>query len=385
MGYRFGKLPIRISIVVAFGLAAALFLAPNFKAEQPAFKLPVPLGLPPDTWDYYVPKNNPLDAARVELGRRLFFDQRLSADGSVSCATCHKPELGFADGKTVAEGVYRRTGTRNSMSILNVTFNTAQFWDGRVDTLEQQAVQPLVNPLEMGNPSHQQVIARLRETPEYRSGFLSVFGGEVTIDRVGLAIAAYERTLVSGDSPLDRFIAGHETALTDEAVRGFAIFRGRGRCARCHTFSVERPFFTNFSYHNTGVAANHPNFDKLARQAAAAIETDQAKTMIDKLASQPGGQELGRILVTYQLFDLGSYRTPSLRNVALTAPYFHDGSARTLADVVRFYNGGGRPNLNLEEELHPLGLTEEEQRDLVKFLESLTGKKIDGINRISPD
>jgi cytochrome c peroxidase len=135
------------------------------------------------------------------------------------------------------------------------------------------------------------------------------------------------------------------------------------------------PFFTDFAYHNTGVAANHPAFHKLARQAVAAVETDQAKAIIDQLGKQDGGQELGRILVSYQLFDLGSYRTPSLRNIALTAPYFHDGSARTLADVVRFYNNGGGANINLEPELHPLGLTADEQRDLVAFLESLAGDK----------
>lgn len=365
---------LRLLIVLAFALTALVSITPRFSAQQRAFNASIPLGLPADTWDYYVPKNNPLSAAKVELGRKLFFDNRLSADGSVSCSTCHKPELAFTDGKTVAEGVSGRRGTRNSISLFNVMFNTSQFWDGRVDTLEQQAVEPLINPLEMGNSSHDQVIKRLREIAEYRVEFRSVFGGEITIDRVGLAIAAYERTLISGDSPLDRFVAGDETAIGDEARRGFAIFRGKGRCTRCHSFSEQRPFFTDFAYHNTGVSANHPAFDKLARQAAAAVETDQAKTTIDRLATQEGGRELGRILASYQLFDLGAYRTPSLRNVALTAPYFHDGSAKTLADVVKFYNAGGRTNINLEEELHALGLSDDEQRDLIAFLESLTGR-----------
>src|SRR5262249_39726425 len=160
---------------------------------------------------------------------------------------------------------------------------------------------------------------------------------------------------------------------SNDAKRGFALFRGKARCSRCHTFSDALPFFTDFNYHNTGVAANHPNFGRLAREAFAVAETDRAKEVIDRLAQQNGGQELGRILISYQVFDIGSYRTPSLRNVALTAPYFHDGNARTLADVVRFYNQGGKANLNREWELNSLDLTEAEQRDLVAFLESLTG------------
>jgi cytochrome c peroxidase len=204
--------------------------------------------------------------------------------------------------------------------------------------------------------------------------FQSVFGGEATIAHVGHALAAYERTLVAGDSPFDRFIAGNQNAIGNEAKRGFALFRGKARCSRCHTFSDAMPFFTDFSYHNTGVAANHQNFDKLAREAFAVAGTDRAKTVIDRLAQQNGGQELGRILISYQVFDIGAYRTQSLRNIALTSPYFHNGSARTLADVVRFYNEGGKANLNREWELATLSLTADEQSDLVAFLESLTGK-----------
>jgi cytochrome c peroxidase len=298
----------------------------------------------------------------------------LSADGKVSCSTCHDPKLAFADGKTVAEGIFGRRGARNSPTLLNAMFNTGQFWDGRADTLEDQAIQPLVNRLEMGNGSYDDVVKRLRAISEYRADFQSVFGSEVKIDLVGKAIAAFERTLVSGDSPLDRFVAGDQSAVSDAAKRGLTLFRGKARCSRCHTFSDAMPFFTDFNYHNTGVAANHPNFNRLARQAFEIAETDRAKEVIDKLAMEEGGQELGRVLITYLVFDIGSYRTPSLRNIALTAPYFHDGSAKTLAEVVRFYNGGGRQNINREWDLNPLALTDEEQRDLVAFLESLSGK-----------
>jgi cytochrome c peroxidase len=330
--------------------------------------------LPADTWDYYVPRNNQLTPAKIELGRKLFFDARLSADGRVSCSSCHDPKLAFTDGKAVAEGIFGRRGSRNSPTILNATFNTGQFWDGRADTLEDQAIQPLINQLEMGNQSYDEVVKRLRAIPEYVAEFKAVFSGEVKIEMVGKAIAAYERTLVSGDSPFDRFMAGDQDAISEAAKRGFALFRGKARCSRCHTFSDALPLFSDFNYHNTGVAANHPNFDRLSRRAYEVVETDRAKEIIDKLAAEDGGQELGRVLVSYQVFDIGSYRTPSLRNIALTAPYFHDGSAKTLADVVRFYNEGGRQNINREWDLNALALTDEEQRDLVAFLESLTGK-----------
>jgi cytochrome c peroxidase len=365
---------LRLFIVSAFVIAASLWLTPDFTAQQPPWRISIPLGLPADTWDYYVPRNNPMTPAKIELGRKLFFDARLSADGRISCASCHDPKLAFTDGRAVAEGIAGRRGARNSPSLLNAMFNTGQFWDGRADTLEDQAVQPLINPLEMGNNSYDELVNRLRAIPEYRDEFRSVFGAELKLELIGKAISAYERTLVSGDAPFDRFITGDRTAISESAMRGFALFRGRARCSRCHTFNDALPFFTDFNYHNTGVAMNHPNFDKLSRQAYAAIETDKAREMIDALAKQEGGQELGRVLITYHVFDIGSYRTPSLRNIALTAPYFHDGSAKTLADVVRFYNKGGRQNINREWDLDALALSEDELRDLTAFLESLTGR-----------
>src|SRR5215475_9190949 len=260
---------LRLLVVSAFAFTALLWLAPGFSAQQPPWKSSIPLGLPADTWDYYVPRKNPMTPSKVELGRKLFFDARLSADGRISCSSCHDPKLAFTDGRAVAEGIAGRRGSRNSPTLLNAMFNAGQFWDGRADTLEDQALQPLVNQLEMGNDSHDQVVKRLRAIPEYRAEFQSVFDSEVKIELVGKAIAAYERALVSGDSPLDRFVAGDQNAISDAAKRGFALFRGKARCTRCHTFSDALPFFTDFNYHNTGVAANHPNFDKLSRQAYA--------------------------------------------------------------------------------------------------------------------
>lgn len=334
----------------------------------------IPLGLPLDIWDYYIPRSNPQTPEKIELGRKLFFDKRLSSDGSVACATCHDPNMGFADGKPVAEGVAQKRGTRNSPTLLNVLFNSGQFWDGRADSLEDQAVLPLTNPLEMGNPSLDGVVARISALPEYSQPFRAAFGDLPTITNLAKAIASYERTLVAGDSDFDRYFAGDQAAIADSAKRGFALFRGKGRCSRCHTFNEQMPLFTDFAYHNTGVAARHPRFEHLARLAYAATDTPHAAKVIDRLSAEEGGDELGRMSFSYLVFDLGSFRTPSLRNVALTAPYFHDGSAGTLADVVRFYNEGGKPNLNREWDLNALSLSEAEQRDLVSFLETLTGR-----------
>ncbi|MBS1789038.1 MAG: c-type cytochrome [Acidobacteria bacterium] len=365
---------LRLVIVLAFSLLAFATLEPKFSAEERLLKLAIPLGLPADTWSFYVPRNNPMSAAKVELGRKLFFDARLSADGKISCASCHDPKLAFGDGKPVAEGIGGQLGSRNSPSLFNAMFYPNQFWDGRAEGLEDQAIQPLTNPIEMGNRSYDDVVTRLKGLAEYYSAFQSVFGGEPSIARVGQALAAYERTLVSGDSAFDRFNAGDSSAMSDAAKRGLAIFRGRARCSRCHTFSEAMPFFTDFQYHNTGVAMSNPHFDKLSRVAFDVVDTPQSKEVIDRLAKQPGGEELGRVRFSYVVFDIGAFRTPTLRNIALTAPYFHDGSARTLAEVVRFYNEGGKANVAREWDLAPLGLSEDEQRDLVAFLESLTGK-----------
>lgn len=364
----------RLAIAIGFFCIVGLAFTPIFSAQQPLVKLAIPRGLPDDTWSYYVPRNNPMTAAKVELGRKLFFDARLSADGKVSCATCHDPKLAFGDGKAVAEGISGKVGTRNSPSLFNAMFYPNQFWDGRAEGLEDQAIQPLINPIEMGNDSYDQVVARLRSVPEYRAEFQSVFGSEPNIARIGQAIAAYERTLIAADSPFDRFNAGDQSALSDAAKRGLTVFRGRGRCSRCHTFSEAMPFFTDFQYHNTGVAMNNPHFDKLSRIAFDVVDTEQSKEVIDRLAKQPGGEELGRVRFSYVVFDIGAFRTPTLRNISLTAPYFHDGSARTLAEVVKFYNEGGKANVAREWDLAPLALTDQEQRDLVAFLESLTGK-----------
>lgn len=368
-------------VVILSLLAGVLARYGDTVSGSDQFYLKLPVGIPADVWSYFIPKDNPLTAAKVELGRQLFFDKRLSANSSVSCASCHNPKFAFSDGQKTAVGIGGRRGVRNTPTVLNAMFNSSMFWDGRTDSLEAQARQPLVNTDEMGNPSHEEVIERLAGIAEYREQFPKVFGGPVTIDSLAKALAAYERTLVSGDSPFDRFLQGDRDALSESAQRGFNLFRARARCSVCHNLNQAFPFLTDGNYRNTGVAANFSGFSALAQRATTlaldgsgmALETlthgREARATLDQ---RDGKADLGRFLVTGNALDIGAFRTPSLRNVELTAPYFHDGSAATLADVIRFYARGGNENASRDWELQPISLTEGEQRDLIEFLEALT-------------
>lgn len=363
---------IKLAVLLLF-ISAISALA---RAEEPAadiFKIDLPTGISYEVWSYFVPRNNPLTPARVELGRRLFFDARLSADGTVSCATCHDPKLGFADGKAVAEGVGGRRGARNSPTLLNAMFNSGQFWDGRAQSLEEQAKLPLIDPNEMGNASYEQVVERVRSLPEYEEGFRKAFGGPATIELIGKAIASFERTLVSGNSPFDRLNAGDRKAMSDAAQRGLFLFRTKGRCAICHNFSAAFPFFTDQNYRNTGVGVNHPSFMNLTRRALESARRREGTDLLRRAFVEDGSAELGRFLVTGNSLDIGAFRTPSLRDVELTSPYFHDGSAKTLKDVLLFYVKGGNDNPVRDWQLEPVDLSEAEQADLIEFLKALTG------------
>ncbi len=359
-------------IVAAFALAVSLTVHADSANLAEAFRVNLPVGIPSELWSYFVPKDNPLTSAKVELGRQLFFDKRLSADGSISCASCHDPQKAFADGRKVSEGVGGRTGERNSPSILNAMFNSGQFWDGRAETLEDQAILPLINPAEMGDQTHSQVIERLEKIPEYTTAFREAFGSRVTIESIGKAIAAFERTLVSANSPFDRYMAGDRSAMSEAAIRGSIVFRTRGRCTQCHSINQAYPFFSDQIYRNTGVAAGHSEFNNLTAKAMSLGKADASSPKFAELSRLDGASELGRFLVTGNALDLGAFRTPSLRNVELTAPYFHNGSAATLADVVKFYVQGGNDNPMRAWELMAVDLTDEEQSDLVEFLKSLT-------------
>ncbi len=364
---------LQLAVFLAFISAMSLMThADSESVVADRLEFTLPLGIPQDVWAYYIPKENPLTRSKVELGRELFFDKRLSADSSISCASCHDPQLAFTDGKQFSEGVGGRFGTRNAPSILNAMFNSGQFWDGRAATLEEQAKLPFINPDEMGNTSLDEVVARVRNIETYPDKFRRVFGGDVTIDKVAMAIAAYERTLVSADSPFDRFQAGDRAAMTDAAKRGLLIFRTKGRCNICHNINASFPFLTDQNYRNTAVAANHKSFDALTERATKLVQQNNSRSSLLALSGERGGAELGRFVVTGNTLDIGAFRTPSLRNVELTAPYFHDGSAKTLAEVVRYYVKGGNDHPLRDWELGALLMSDEEQHDLVEFLKSLT-------------
>ena len=364
-----------MKVILLFSLLLPVFVkASDSPADSQAFDFKLPLGISRDVWTYFVPKDNPMTAAKVALGRELFFDKRLSADGSISCAGCHAPERAFTDGKPIAEGIGGRRGTRNSPTLLNAMFNTGQFWDGRAESLEAQARLPLVNPDEMGNQTYEQIVARLRGEPDYVKKFERVFGGAITMEAVAKAIAAYERTLVAGNSPFDRYQAGDMNALSSAARNGMILFRGKARCNVCHTINQgfgAYPFLSDGNYRNPGVAASVAGFAALSRRAMQ-VAGDFKPALLAELNKQPDSQLLGRFLVTGNTLDIGAFRTPSLRNVELTAPYFHDGSAATLADVVKFYVKGGNANAFRDWQLEPVDLSEDEQRELIEFLKALT-------------
>lgn len=329
----------------------------------------LPRGLPADLYEMLIPPENPLTEEKIALGRRVYFEKAISADGTVSCATCHDPAKGFADGRKVAEGIGGKAGTRNSPTVLNAVFNEFQFWDGRAASLEEQAKGPMVNPIEMGMTDHAAVVAALTKDTSYRDGFKKVFGREVNIDDVAAAIAAFERTVVSGNSKVDRFLTGDGAALNDAEKRGLELWNGKARCNTCHPFTESAPFGTDNKFHNIGVAARNRDFAALARDAAAM----DAKAFA-ALTHREGFAELGRFIVTKQPKDIGAFKTPGLRDIALTAPYMHDGSEATLLDVVNFYDRGGEANPYLDGGIVPLTLTEQEKKDLVAFMEALTGE-----------
>jgi cytochrome c peroxidase len=292
-----------------------------------------------------VPSDNPITDEKAALGRRLFFDPLMSSDRSVSCATCHDPAAAFSDNQPVSTGVFGRVGRRNSPSLVNRGFGRVQFWDGRAATLEAQVLLPIQDHNEM-DMTLDDVVSRLNGDASYRAAFQSVFARPASTDDLGRALATFVRTIRSNDSPYDRFVAGASDALTPEQQLGLRIFRTKGRCTICHIEEL----FTDEQFQNTGVAWHLD-------------DTTGAGAYVDE----------GRAAVSHAPQDRGKFKTPSLREVARTAPYMHDGSLATLANVVDFYDRGGRANPNLFPTIRPLSLTAEEKHALVKFLEALSG------------
>lgn len=329
----------------------------------------LPRGIPQTLWRKRIPATNPMTAEKIALGEKLYFDKRLSASGSVSCALCHDPANAF----TNQDAISGTQGTRNAPTILNAMFSERLFWDGRAGSLEEQAKQPLTNPAEMGMGSYDLVVARVSTIPEYQKAFRRVFGrAGITIETISKAIAAYERTQLSGNSQFDRFIGGDQAAITEAQKRGWKLFSGKAKCIECHSFTAALPFFTDFKFHNTGIGLAASNYDVLAGRARQITRQVSAAD----LAHKTEFSELGRYLVTRQAADIAAFKTPTLRDIELTRPYMHNGAFKTLLDVVRFYNQGGEKNPNLDKKMRPLGLSEEEQSDLVEFLRSLTSDDV---------
>jgi cytochrome c peroxidase len=333
------------------------------------------IGVPVEATRAAIPSDNPQTPEKIALGQRLFFEKRLSADGTVACSTCHDPVRAFTDGRATSVGIKGGVGQRNSPTILNALYNTTQFWDGRVKTLEEQAALPIVNQIEMGQPNLDAAVARIAAIGEYQRAFRTVFGRGPTGPDLLRAIAAYERTLLSFDAPFDRFMAGDQNAIDDPAKRGWELFNTRARCNKCHALTETQrdpTFFTDHDFHNIGIGILRHNVVPLGRQAMQLIKSGDTAAL-DGAAIQTDFSALGRFLVTKQDRDIAAFKTPNLRNVLVTGPYFHDGSQETLWDVMDHYNkGDGVKDPYLDEDIEPLALSEAEIDDVVAFLASLT-------------
>jgi cytochrome c peroxidase len=356
------------------GALLAGWLGPNPSAG-------VPPGVDPSFWRGLVPPDNAPGEARIALGRRLYFDPRLSRDGTVACATCHDTSRGFTDRRSTSEGIRDQLGKRNAPTTLNAVFFSSQFWDGRAASLEEQATLPIVNPIEMGQPDGNAAAAAIAGDDEYRRAFQSAYGRAVNYQDIGRAIASFERTLVFIDAPFDRFAGGDASAISDDARAGWALFNGKARCAACHQMSASSPVGTDNRFHNVGVSARHQEFEKLTNTALEALAKNASKEELDRLALETDISELGRFVVTRNPSDIGAFKTSQVRNVGITAPYMHDGSMATLWDVIDHYNKGGEANRYLDGGIEPLNLSEAEVNELVAFLFALTDDRFADANK----
>ena len=328
--------------VLAGAILAGVALNATVANAQKSAGPKIPLGLGPILW----PADNPYSKEKAELGWLLYYDTRLSTDGSVSCASCHAPDKGFTDQLQFSKGIKGQFGGRNAPTVINRAYATEQFWDGRAPSLEEQAKGPIANPVEMmseptSDAAHKAAVARLKAAAGYRERFQKVFGTEdFNIDHVAKAIATYERTILSGNSAFDKYKAGNKKAMTPEAIRGMDVFFNKAACDSCHLGFT----FTENSYVNIGIG-------------------------MDKVSP-----DLGRYMVTKREEDKGAFKTPTLRDIADTAPYMHDGSLKTLEEVVEHYDKGGIKNPWLDQRLKPLKLTSQDKSDLVAFLKALSGE-----------
>ena len=349
-----------------------------------------PLGLPPVP----IPADNQQTPEKIQLGEKLFNDQRFSSTGKVSCATCHEASKAFTDSPLrTSEGIGKLTGTRNAPTVVNSAYMRKLFWDGRSPDLEDQSQHPFLNPVEMGLKNHEPILKIVRSDPAYQRSFKAVFNKsdeQISMKEVMQAIASFERTVISGNSPFDRWRYGNDkTAMSPAQIRGFQVFVGQGRCVSCHVVEQTQALFTDNEFHNIGIGINSIQKDvprlagEFLKAKAQGVDVDVA-VLTDKKVS-----ELGRFAVTEEFVGLGAFKTPTLRNIAATAPYMHDGSLKTLKDVVIHYDNGGvtkktdRVNDFLSGGIRPLDLNKQQISDLVEFMEALTSPEYTKAAKIS--
>ena len=353
-------------------LAGSFYLMPLYAGD---------LGLPA----LPVPADNPQSVQKIALGDRLFNDIRFSSTGTVSCATCHAPEKGFTDSPLeTSKGINDLRGTRNAPTVLNAAFNKTQFWDGRSPSLEDQSQHPFLNPVEMGLASHDPILKIVKSEPQYVAAFEASFGVEpdqIEMAHVMKAIAAFERTKVAGNSAWYKwYFAGEKDAISASAERGFNLFLGNGRCISCHVIEQDQALFTDHLFHNIGIGMNDIQ-PRISELAGAFLKAKAAGADVDiAVLTDPNVSHLGRFVVDEQLSSMGGFKTPTLRNIALTPPYMHDGSLATLREVVVHYKNGGVTNEGdpvndfLSGGIRPLNLTDQDIDDLVAFMEALTSE-----------
>lgn len=323
-------------------ICAGLFIISNsFTSSDNSETFQVPLGLLPIPW----PDDNPYTQKKAELGRLLFFDKRLSSNGTISCASCHINDYNFTDLQPVSTGIFNHHGTRNAPTVVNTAYLSPLLWDGRAETLEEQCKGPIANLDEMTDitdtlRAHKQCEENIRSVAGYRALFKEVFGNDnCSIDDIAKAVATFERTILSGNSAYDRYIAGDKKAMTEQQIMGFEIFK-KVDCNTCHSDEI----FTSSGFANIGIGMDVENPD------------------------------LGRYAITKVDKDYGAFRVPTLRDVALSPPYMHDGRFKTLEEVIEYYDVGGIPNKGLSHRMKPLNLSKEQKAALVSFMHALNGE-----------
>jgi cytochrome c peroxidase len=311
-----------------------------------------------------IPEDNPMTPEKVELGKRLFFDPRLSGDGSVACVSCHLPDQGWTTNTPLSPAYPTNMERRNSQTLINVAYNKVLIWDGRAGVLEKQALGPIQNPLHM-NQNLDLLIERLKAIPAYEERFQQVFGTTVTPEALGKALAAFERTLITRNAPFDRYMTGDWQAMSGDALRGLELFKGKARCILCHN----GPNFTDSQFYKLGVPDAPLLSDPLVQ---AAIRFDAKRMNVPEY--QAVKEDLGRYLVTKEEKDRGAFKTPTLRNVTQREPYMHNGVFHSLEEVIDFYDNGGGAVAGKSPLIQPLGISAQEKRDLLAFLQALTGE-----------